>query len=784
MFAGFSLEFLLFTRKTQVTLRDLAAELDDGYPIVLGLLKAIADEGDVEQMRSAFPCLHQLCEPAIICKVPAHALSLLSDCCVFYARQEADEGVSQQAASTMGMIMEYVLVSKKDLAEQFASTPEEDGSSSDGGEKVEMVWVALLDTVASLATEKRCEVRKAALPSLFGALIRGIEHFGETAFLETCKGVLIPMMGRLQVCLTQAITESDGPVPAADKKKARRSDSHSPVVEEWRTSLGEAFRGTSQALYSAYGLKLAETPAGEPVFAAFMGAYEECLSGGGDKIALAVMGAMRDIVTERLSDATLPASLWQTLWTSTDRAVGMACVNKMISPQALWDVVKYLSTTMPTARKAGLLNSSNVVSLMRLVNRLVTAGTIDPNAVSPSKFQTAAINELKSISASFGASSPEDQAVLWHEFFSVLLAHLPGETSLFDWSQELPAQERSLRLNLVSVISAAIAESFAKNTPPAVQASEVEHVAGLLLCTMCSPHFVGDRQDGWAPVADAMVSVAKCGLPQLGVSGDAEMHVRAWNLVTMGLETFFLGKHRSAAGGALPPQALADGGAGEAPAVRLLQAVMADVLPHTPNMAVAGDLMLIVDSHIVRGCSHSTAGIEEEEAPARTNPRMAQVALEGVFALAADRSTGQGSEGVQKIASRIVVERSTFVFEKWSENETFISLSTDVGKARLEQLTLLCKLLCKLDMSLKQLDFVFDVVLGTSDAGDLLDAPDPYPWTGKNPSEWGKGFLLLMYPAICDCVLSDTPEVREGLREVLLATQSVMPFRGKVKKDS
>jgi hypothetical protein len=286
----------------KVTLRDLAAELDDGYPIVLGLLKRIADEGDVEQMRNAFPCLHQLCEPNIIIQVPAHALSLLSDCCVFYARQEADESVSQQAAGTMGMIMEYVLTSKAQLAEQFSRSDSVDGEEVvDGGGKVELVWVALLDTIASLATEKRAEVRKAALPSLFGALIKGIEHFGEVAFLETCREVLFPMIRRLQSSLTAAIAELTDEVADAKNsnsktKKGSKREPTSPVVEEWRSSLGEAFKGTSQAMYSSYGLALAETPTGEPVFAAFMATYEECLSGGGDKIALAVMAAMRDIV--------------------------------------------------------------------------------------------------------------------------------------------------------------------------------------------------------------------------------------------------------------------------------------------------------------------------------------------------------------------------------------------------------------------------------------------------------------------------------------------------------
>jgi hypothetical protein len=465
----------------------------------------------------------------------------------------------------------------------------------------------------------------------------------------------------------------------------------------------------------------------------------------------------------------------------------MACSNKIISPQALWDVVKYLSTTMPTARKVSLLNCSNVVSLMRLVNRLVSAGATDPNAVSPSKFQTAAINELKSIAGSFSSSSPEDESVLWKEFFSVLLAHLAGDTADFDWSLELPTPpERLMRHNLIAAISSAIADTFSTKAPAHVQAAEVEHVMGLLLCTMCSPHFVGERQDGWAPVSDAMVCVARTGLPQLGALGPPEDHTRAWNVLTMGLETFFLGKHRCAGGNALPPRPLADGGAGEEPAVNLLQSVMRDVMPYTPNMAVAGDLMMMVDAHIVRGCGHvegaPSMAEEDEQALARTNSKLAQCALEGVFSLASDTSTAHAMGGVHKIAARIVVERSIFVIERWSENETFLSLATDVGKARLGQMTLLCRLLCNLEMTQDQLDFVFDIVLGTKDSTDLLDEPEPYPWADKPPADWSKSFLLLIYPSLCECVLSETPEVREALKGVLLAVQATMPLKGKVTK--
>ncbi len=76
----------------------------------------------------------------------------------------------------------------------------------------------------------------------------------------------------------------------------------------------------------------ADTEAGKPVFQQLMRQYELCIMRGGDKVALSATSSLSDLVSEKLLEGVLPASLWTALWVSTDSAVSMlSCFESVIS---------------------------------------------------------------------------------------------------------------------------------------------------------------------------------------------------------------------------------------------------------------------------------------------------------------------------------------------------------------------------------------------------------------------------------------------------------------------
>ncbi len=183
-------------------------------------------------------------------------------------------------------------------------------------------------------------------------------------------------------------------------------------------------------------------------------------------------------------------------------------------------------------------------------------------------------------------------------------------------------------------------------------------------------------------------------------------------------------------------------------ALNLLKSTVTDILPLVPSSELAAQVFSLLDAHMLYGVWHVTSDspIHTDQSPLpRTNPEMAQVALDCVSELAAGRlpdkkeaeksevtdkkeggksdtsekkeggkseasekkegGKSEGSNGkivlvdderrMPALAAELLVRRAEFVLVEWVRGEGQLSYDTPVGKARHAQVRMyVCMYVC------------------------------------------------------------------------------------------
>jgi hypothetical protein len=130
-----------------------------------------------------------------------------------------------------------------------------------------------------------------------------------------------------------------------------------------------------------------------------------------------------------------------------------------------------------------------------------------------------------------------------------------------------------------------------------------------------------------------------------------------------------------------------------------------------PSSEFAAQIFSLLDAHMLFGVWHVTADspIHTDQSPLpRTNPDMAQVALDSVCELASGKladkkDSDSGTNGkivsssedrrIAALAAELVVRRAEFVLVEWVRGEGQLSYDTPVGKARHAQVRV-CMCVC------------------------------------------------------------------------------------------
>ena len=156
-------------------------QVGPAWPIVLALLKGVAQDDEEAHVRQAFMCV-QLVRNDLVSVLPVDCLQLLLTTIGAYGCQGSDLNISLTAITLLMNIADFFSRERAALLSAFseegflAGRSVSDVSGGDGGAgaeailNVDQLWLVLYHRLRLLAVDGRIEVRQSALRSLFTTL--------------------------------------------------------------------------------------------------------------------------------------------------------------------------------------------------------------------------------------------------------------------------------------------------------------------------------------------------------------------------------------------------------------------------------------------------------------------------------------------------------------------------------------------------------------------------------------------------------------------------------------
>mmetsp|Transcript_50642 Transcript_50642/g.158224 ORF Transcript_50642/g.158224 Transcript_50642/m.158224 type:complete len:1222 (-) Transcript_50642:93-3758(-) len=335
-------------------------DVGPAWPLVLALLKGVAQDQEEQQVRQAFMCV-QLVRNDFLSALPVDCLQLLLTTIGAYGCQGSDLNISLTAITLLWNIADFFGRERPALLAAFSEVdfhPQVPRLSvSDDGElvseaddleeearlvqvhNVDQLWLVLYHQLRKLSVDERIEVRHSALRTLFTALETHGMVLERASWIQVVHELLLPVLNDVRDTSQSASQSgsSDAPVermlgptgvmsPGTESGKGGQQimlihHSRNTLSKQWHATWETAFQGVAR-MFQIYFHVLRSLSSADAAWLSFMSHLESAILSGSQKVASASLISMRELLLAQVKQ--LPPSMWSLCWDTLERSVERA----------------------------------------------------------------------------------------------------------------------------------------------------------------------------------------------------------------------------------------------------------------------------------------------------------------------------------------------------------------------------------------------------------------------------------------------------------------------------
>lgn len=512
-------------------LQSCGEEVKAAWPMVLAMLKGVAQDMEAQQVQQAFMCL-QLIRNDFLSALPVDCLQLLLTTIGSFGLADTDLNISLTAITLLWNIADFFGREREALLTAFSELgfhpePRSASGNADAGHRLELqvhnvdqLWLVLYQQLRHLAVDPRIEVRNSALRTLFTALEAHGKVLEKSSWHQIVHELLLPVLD--DVSSYSSSSGNDEPVEKAlgyqsqDKQMMLIHHSRNTLSKQWYTTWETAFQGVARMVLTFFGIFSAMDSA-DQAWQMFLGHLQKAVVNGSDQVANSAVTCVVEILEKHISSKSFPKAFWDQFWSTVEEIAAGACENSNFSQGTLKHLVKTLVNLQGVPEADKLQRRENISSVLRMLDRLAsTSFGAGGAAAGPTPLQSEVLEALRVLSASFQRRSGEEQVALWSELVSLLQAYLPGITVRYAWAKGFLNEklERHPSPGMTPAAALLLAEVYRDHMPEDVQGRMLGHVAvGFLVC-LCYKH--QERQPQlWQPGVKGFTSTVGVGFRAL-----------------------------------------------------------------------------------------------------------------------------------------------------------------------------------------------------------------------------------------------------------------------------
>jgi len=318
-------------------------EVGPAWPIVLALIKGVAQDEEEHHVRQAFMCV-QLVRNDLLSVLPVDCLQLLLTTIGAYGCQGSDLNISLTAITLLMNIADFFSRERLALLAAFCEEgfqpPGLDPSPKHVRSKVhnvDQLWLVLYHQLRLLAVDARIEVRHSSLRSLFTTLETHSLVLEDASWGQVVHELLLPVLDQVRDCacassssdepLEKVLGPAGGGVGTEQGKGGQQMllihHSRNTQSKQWDGTWETALQGVIRIFLTGFKLWSGLRTASE-AWGALMGHVEQAILHGSPKVASAAIQAIKALILAHAQN--LPQDMWDAFNATAQRTVTGATV--------------------------------------------------------------------------------------------------------------------------------------------------------------------------------------------------------------------------------------------------------------------------------------------------------------------------------------------------------------------------------------------------------------------------------------------------------------------------